>query len=101
MPFYSSVRRGMVSCSSRVPFDAPRRLTSRVVLDEEGKSAFQNYLNEGGNFVGIHSASDSLNTTAFFGQELGQRSHGQLRSRRLLTHTQAHTSTTTRHFRKQ
>ena len=50
----------------------PCRLTFRVVLDAEGKSAFQNYLNNGGNFVGIHSSSDSLNTTAFFGQELGE-----------------------------
>jgi hypothetical protein len=43
-----------------------------VVLDAEGKTGFQDYLNKGGNFVGIHSASDSLNTTKFFGQELGQ-----------------------------
>ncbi|KAK0192144.1 hypothetical protein F5146DRAFT_1120095 [Armillaria mellea] len=31
----------------------------------------QNYLNNGGNFVGIPSASDTLNTTAFYGKELG------------------------------
>jgi len=48
------------------------RLTPRAVLDAWGKIAFQNYLNKGGNFVGIHSASDSLNTTTFFGQEVGQ-----------------------------
>ncbi|KAK0223106.1 class I glutamine amidotransferase-like protein [Armillaria fumosa] len=41
------------------------------ILDDTGKSAFQNYLNNGGNFVGIHSASDTLNTTAFYGKELG------------------------------
>ena len=47
-------------------------LTFRVVLDARGKIAFQNYLNKGGNFVGIHSASDSLNSATFFGQEIGQ-----------------------------
>lgn len=47
-------------------------LTFHVVLDTEGKTAFQNYLNKGGNFAGIHSSSDSLNTTAFFGREVGQ-----------------------------
>lgn len=30
------------------------------VLDEEGKEAFQHYLDSGGNFVGIHAASDCL-----------------------------------------
>ena len=48
------------------------RLKFCAVLDVEGKAAFQNYLNKGGNFVAIHSASDSLNTTTFFGQEVGQ-----------------------------
>ncbi|KAK0193674.1 glycosyl-hydrolase [Armillaria mellea] len=45
--------------------------TTGEVLDDTGKTAFQNYLNNGGNFVGIHSASDTLNTTAFYGKELG------------------------------
>ncbi|KAJ7220066.1 trehalose utilization-domain-containing protein [Mycena pura] len=44
---------------------------SRAVLDDSGKTAFQNYLNLGGNFVGVHSASDSLVNTTFYGQELG------------------------------
>ena len=43
-----------------------------LVLDDTGKTAFQNYLNNGGNFVGIHSASGTLNTTTFYGQELGE-----------------------------
>ena len=47
-------------------------LTPHVVLDARGKIAFQNYLNNGGNFVGIHSASESLTTATFFGQEVGQ-----------------------------
>ncbi|KAK0204690.1 trehalose utilization-domain-containing protein [Desarmillaria ectypa] len=47
--------------------------TTGEVLDDTGKTAFQNYLNKGGNFVGIHSASDTLNTTAFYGNELGEQ----------------------------
>ncbi|SJL00031.1 uncharacterized protein ARMOST_03343 [Armillaria ostoyae] len=46
--------------------------TTGEVLDDTGKTAFQNYLNNGGNFVGIHSASGTLNTTAFYGKELGK-----------------------------
>ncbi|KAF7330314.1 Class I glutamine amidotransferase-like protein [Mycena venus] len=45
--------------------------TTGEVLDDSGKAAFQNYLNLGGNFVGVHSASDSLVNTTFFGKELG------------------------------
>jgi len=41
------------------------------VLDDAGKLAFQNYLNKGGNFVAIHSASDCLRNTTFYGRELG------------------------------
>ncbi|KAH9902588.1 class I glutamine amidotransferase-like protein [Cubamyces lactineus] len=41
------------------------------VLDEAGKAAFQRYLDLGGNFVGIHSASDCLRNTTFFQKELG------------------------------
>ncbi|KAF5367124.1 hypothetical protein D9758_003999 [Tetrapyrgos nigripes] len=41
------------------------------VLDDEGKAAFQRYLNLGGNFIGIHSASDCLRNTTFYERELG------------------------------
>lgn len=41
------------------------------VLDDTGKDALQNYLNLGGNFVGIHSATDCLNTTELYGKEIG------------------------------
>ncbi|OBZ72689.1 hypothetical protein A0H81_07535 [Grifola frondosa] len=41
------------------------------VLDDSGKTAFQNYLDLGGNFIGIHSASDCLRNTTFFQKELG------------------------------
>ncbi|KAF7312124.1 Class I glutamine amidotransferase-like protein [Mycena indigotica] len=45
--------------------------TTGEVLDDAGKAAFQKYLNLGGNFVGIHSCSDSLVNTTFYGQEVG------------------------------
>ncbi|KAJ7116381.1 trehalose utilization-domain-containing protein [Mycena epipterygia] len=45
--------------------------TTGEVLDDSGKTAFQHYLNLGGNFVGVHSASDSLVNTTFYGHELG------------------------------
>jgi len=41
------------------------------VLDEAGKTAFQKYLDSGGNFVGIHAASDCLRNTTFYGNETG------------------------------
>ncbi|KAL1679945.1 trehalose utilization-domain-containing protein [Schizophyllum commune] len=41
------------------------------VLDDDGIAAFQKYLNLGGNFIGIHSATDCLNTTEFYGREIG------------------------------
>lgn len=41
------------------------------VLDSAGKNAFQKYLNLGGTFVGIHSASDTLRNTTFYTDELG------------------------------
>ncbi|KAK0192146.1 hypothetical protein F5146DRAFT_1120097 [Armillaria mellea] len=40
------------------------------ITGEERSRFKQNYLNNGGNFVGIPSASDTLNTTAFYGKEL-------------------------------
>jgi hypothetical protein len=48
-----------------------RKQTHPSVLDESGKRAFQNYLNKGGNFIGVHSASDCLRATEFFGKEIG------------------------------
>lgn len=43
-----------------------------IVLDDNGKAALQRYLDLGGNFVGIHSASDALRTTPFYGNEVGE-----------------------------
>lgn len=44
---------------------------SGKVLDDAGKVALQNYLNLGGNFVGIHCAADALRDTPFFGKQIG------------------------------
>ncbi|PPQ83462.1 hypothetical protein CVT25_007053 [Psilocybe cyanescens] len=51
--------------------------TTGDVLDDAGQAAFQNYLNLGGNFVGIHSASDTLQNSTFYVKELGASSLGQ------------------------
>ncbi|KAF8999163.1 trehalose utilization-domain-containing protein [Cyathus striatus] len=45
--------------------------TTGEVLDANGKTAFQKYLNFGGNFVAIHSASDTLRNDMFYELELG------------------------------
>ena len=47
--------------------------TARQVLDDAGKTAFRSYLDKGGNFVGVHSASDALRNTTWFQEELGER----------------------------
>ncbi|KAH9945196.1 trehalose utilization-domain-containing protein [Epithele typhae] len=41
------------------------------VLDTSGKAALQTYLDKGGNFIGVHSASDALRNTTFFLHEVG------------------------------
>ncbi|KAH0585062.1 hypothetical protein H2248_008325 [Termitomyces sp. 'cryptogamus'] len=45
--------------------------TTGEILDDAGKAAFQAYLNLGGNFIGVHSSSDSLVNTTFYGREIG------------------------------
>lgn len=40
-------------------------------LDGPGKAALQTYFNSGGNFVGIHSASDCMLNTTFYVRQLG------------------------------
>ncbi|KEP52666.1 class I glutamine amidotransferase-like protein [Rhizoctonia solani 123E] len=44
---------------------------SEEVLNDSGKQAFQNYLDKGGNFVGIHAASACLYNTTFYRNEVG------------------------------
>ncbi|KAI0703803.1 class I glutamine amidotransferase-like protein [Cytidiella melzeri] len=41
------------------------------VLDADGQAALQRYVDSGGNFVGIHAASDCLRNSTFFDKELG------------------------------
>ncbi|KAF8920197.1 trehalose utilization-domain-containing protein [Mucidula mucida] len=68
----SSSINDMFNDETLLAYDAVLFLsTTGDVLDDAGKTAFQKYLNLGGNFIAIHSASDTLNTTAFYGQELG------------------------------
>ena len=50
----------------------PPAADTRVVLDATGKAALQRYFNLGGNFVAIHSASDCLRNTTFYGREVGE-----------------------------
>jgi type 1 glutamine amidotransferase len=45
--------------------------TTGDVLDDTGAGAFQKYLNRGGTFIGIHSASDTLRNQTFYANELG------------------------------
>jgi len=46
--------------------------TTRVeILDADQKSGFLQYLALGGNYIGIHSASDCLTATPWFGNETG------------------------------
>ncbi|KAJ1307338.1 hypothetical protein OPQ81_001444 [Rhizoctonia solani] len=44
---------------------------SDEVLDDDGKQAFQVYLNKGGNYIGIHAASACLYNTTFYQNEVG------------------------------
>ena len=47
-------------------------LAVTLVLDAAGKAAFQTYLDKGGNFIAVHSASDTLRTTQSYIRELGE-----------------------------
>ncbi|KAG2017848.1 glycosyl-hydrolase [Coprinopsis cinerea AmutBmut pab1-1] len=72
--FESTEDRGRFTDEYLSEFDAVVFLsTTGDVLDESGRAALQTYLNSGGNFVGIHSASDCLRNTSFFVRELGAR----------------------------
>ena len=42
-----------------------------IVLDDVAQAGFEKYINLGGNFVGIHAASDCLRNSTFYGEELG------------------------------
>ncbi len=61
------VERPVQGGERRFDFDVGKK-----VLDEAGKAAFERYLDLGGNFVGIHSASDALRNTTWFIHEVGE-----------------------------
>jgi hypothetical protein len=42
-----------------------------LVLSAEQQTAFNDYLRSGGAYMGIHSASDCLQNTAFYNQTVG------------------------------
>jgi hypothetical protein len=46
-------------------------IANSTVLDQSGLDAFQNYMQSGGNFVGVHSASACLQESSFFNQTVG------------------------------
>jgi len=70
--------------------------TTGEVLDDSGKAAFLAYLKKGGNFVGVHSASDTLVNTTFYGRELGAYFdyHPQLQNATVDVIDPSHPSTT-------
>lgn len=43
-----------------------------TVLDDSGEAALQKYINLGGNFVAIHSASDCQRNSTFMEKEIGR-----------------------------
>jgi len=72
MQFDSTEDAGAFTDQSLAQYDAVLFLmTTGAVLNDTGVTALQNYLNLGGNFVAVHSASDSLTNITFFGRELG------------------------------
>ena len=43
-----------------------------LVLDDAGKTALHTFLDKGGNFIGVHAASDGLRNTTWFQHEVGE-----------------------------
>ncbi|UJH90009.1 ThuA domain-containing protein [Antarcticibacterium sp. 1MA-6-2] len=50
--------------------------TTGNVLDEKQQEAFKNYINEGGNFFGIHAAADTEYDWEWYGQLVGAYFNG-------------------------
>ncbi|WP_181898331.1 ThuA domain-containing protein [Alteromonas aestuariivivens] len=48
-------------------------LTTGDVLDEQQQHAFENYISNGGSFVGVHSATDTEKRWPWYGQLVGAR----------------------------
>ncbi|KAF8339890.1 class I glutamine amidotransferase-like protein [Cantharellus anzutake] len=65
------------------------------ILDADEKAAFQQYLTLGGNYIGVHSSSDSLTASPFFGNETGAvfDSHATLQNATILVINSSNPST--------
>ncbi|CAE6494107.1 unnamed protein product [Rhizoctonia solani] len=95
--FDSTEDKTKFSDNSLANYDAVLFLSnSQEVLDDAGKQAFQNYLNKGGNYVGIHAASACLYTTTFYQNEVGALFdyHPELQPATFLVLDKTHPSTT-------
>ncbi|KAH7106494.1 class I glutamine amidotransferase-like protein [Auriculariales sp. MPI-PUGE-AT-0066] len=70
-------------------------MNTAEVLAEDQTKALQNYLNAGGNFIAIHSASDAVRATPFYGQALGAYfdHHANLQNATVLVADKNHPST--------
>ena len=77
-----------IYCEPPVSWSSPPSLSVRTVLDQDGKDAFQRYLDAGGNFIGseslcrdlggrtygcglVHGASACLFNTGFYNKTIG------------------------------
>jgi type 1 glutamine amidotransferase len=71
-------------------------LTTGDVLDASQQAAFENYINAGGGYVGIHSAADTEYDWPFYGQVVGAwfKTHPALQTATVNVENRAHPSTT-------
>ena len=62
--------------------------TSGNILDEEGEAAFENFIKNGGGFVGVHAASDTEYEWAWYGKCVGNyfHSHPEIQTAELTVH---------------
>lgn len=69
--------------------------TTGNVLDENQQSSFRNYIQQGGGFVGIHSATDTEYEWAWYGNMAGAyfESHPEIQEARLVVINQNHPAT--------
>ncbi|MEX2640741.1 MAG: ThuA domain-containing protein [Balneolales bacterium] len=72
--------------------------TSGTVLGDEGKKAFQNFIRNGGGFVGIHGASTTEYEWDWYGRLVGAYFDGHPRIQIATIHTTDQTHPSTKHF---
>lgn len=70
-------------------------MNSDEILDSNGQSAFQQYIQKGGNYIGIHSASAALFDDPFYGTTVGAffDYHPALQNATILVEDTTHPST--------